>query len=225
MPTPDERIDKLEAALGSEKRFLQLETKVETLEKTGANQLVILGETLRMPLNRWVALILVILFTGLFALLWLTLVKAAPGRVSEILFVVLQIKNGQAVQDKSPSISAIYTLTTPHEKTLEDLDAKSVPLSPEQREYYKLNDGALEAFGKQIKKEGAQGYTRREVWGEGTMPLKRGWEWTITWRSDHAITVERLAEIFAEHFRRTKDIYIEERRVGKTLFDRKMARE
>lgn len=221
MATPEERLDKIETILECEKRFLKLEGKIEELEKKAGNQLVILGDTLRIPFGGWLALILGIIFLGIFALLWMGLVGAPGGRVSEILATFYHREDGRIVQDKDRRVSVIYTLVTPHEKTIEDLEAKGVKLTEEERKSYTLEPGALEEFGKYVRSAGAQGFSRREVWGEASKPLKRGWEWTITWRSDQEIKVERLVEIYEKLFHRSKGIYIEERHVGKTLFDRK----
>jgi hypothetical protein len=53
------------------------------------------------------------------------------------------------------------------------------------------------------------------------MPLKRQWEWTITWSKARPVKVERLVEIYEKYFHRSEGICIEEKHVGKTLFAKK----
>lgn len=215
-PTPDERIDKLETALDFEKRFVQLNVRMAALEKDPRdNNLLALGPV-KIRFGPRVIVTLLILLAALVFFLWL----APSERVSFLVGLFHVNEKGNLVQEDS-EISSVYTLVTPHEKTLEDLEAKGVVLSEEEKKYYKLDNNALEGFAKQIKEEGAQGYTRREVWGEGSKPSKRGWEWTINWKKERAIKLGRLLEIYEKYFYRSKGIYIEERRVGKTVFDRK----
>jgi hypothetical protein len=222
MATTEERLGKLETALHAEDRFAKLDARVSALEKAGKdNCLVILGNTLRIPMS-WVFLIgltIVLIFLAFF--IW-----AGPEkRVSEILVTVFHYNpdSKQVGQDKE-AISAIYTLVTPHEKTLEDLQTANPPLdpplTPDEIKQYTLDPNALVGFATELKKEGAQGYSRREVWGEGRRPLKRGWEWTITWRADRPISVNQLVALYEHYFHRKDGIYIEEKRVGPTLYSK-----
>jgi hypothetical protein len=221
MATTEERLDKLETTLDAEKRFAGLDARVSTLEKIPKdNCLVVLGNTLKIPMS-WVflaALVIVAVFLAFF--IW-----AGPEkRVSEILVTVFHYNpnSKQVGQDKNDAISAIYTLVTPHEKTLEDLQTAKPPLdpplTPEEIKYYTFDHDALAGFASDLLKEGAQGYSRREVWGEGHRPLKRGWEWTITWRADRPISDAQLVALYEHYFHRKDGIYIEEKRVGPTLY-------
>lgn len=204
MPTTDERIDKLEAKVGA-------------LEKVRAeNNLVVLGDTLRIPMGPWFTVALLIILVVVCFFFWL----APADRVSNFVGLFRLDEKKKVIQEDT-EISSVYTLVTPHEKTLDDLKGVTPPLSPEEIEYYTFDKDKFEGFGRQIKEEGAQGYTRREVWGEGSRPPKRGWEWTINWRKDREIKLGRLIDIYQKYFHRRKGIYIEERRVGQTLFDRK----
>lgn len=199
----------------ADERIASLEEKVEALEKRPReNHLVILGETLKIPLGPWFIAALVTVLAATIFFVWF----APADRVSTIVGLFHLDDKGKAVQ--AEEISSVYTLVTPHQQTLSDLQAQGVNLTDEEKKYYALDPGALEAFGKQIKDEGAQGYARREVWGEGSRPLKRGWEWTINWRKEREIKLGRLLEIYEKHFHRSKGIYIEERRTGKTVFDK-----
>jgi hypothetical protein len=226
MATADEneqRIKELDAKLGFEKRLAEMENKVTELQKANlGNYLVILGDTLKIPLTASFAVSLFIALLFACVLVWIVAPKVSEKNFSLILARVFHVTNSEVVQDKTQSISAIYTLVTPHEQTLADLEKQKVNLSEDEKQWYKLDDGALEGFGRQLIQEGAQGFSRREVLGQGTHPLKHGWEWDITW-SKHEITVERLVEIYEKWFHRNRDIYIEERHLGETRFAKKSA--
>jgi hypothetical protein len=218
--TPDERIGKLETALDTEKRFAGLDTRVSVLEKSRKeNQLVILSDTLRIPMN-WAFLVGLVIAAVFFAcFIWLAPEK--PRR--EIVAIFYHNKDSQRVEpDKTEAISTIFTLYTPHAETLNDLQKQSATLTPDDVKHYTLNPpDALEQFGKELKKEGAQGYSRREVWGEGTQGLKREWEWTITCRADRPISLAQLISLYDAYFHRKDKIYIKEERVGPTLLSSK----
>jgi hypothetical protein len=111
----------------------------------------------------------------------------------------------------------IYRFWTPSEKTIKDLEGKT--LTADQKTYYSLDHGndTLVQFAQELKPSlGAQGYTRFESVGEGTGPLKSGWTWelTIPDESTH-FTEAKLFQLYSKYFHRTTNIYFEVIEVGR----------
>ena len=126
------------------------------------------------------------------------------------------VQSGMVIKDE---VSQLLRIITPHEETLNDLDKKKYQLTQEQRAMYKTTSKDLSDFADDLKRLGAQGYTRTEGWGSGTTPEKRQWVWNVTWVKGKEVKIDQILQAYEKRFHRSSGIYIEEYYLGETLFN------
>ncbi len=210
MATIEEKVDRLEKALDSEKRFLKIESDIGKLSKAAhGSHLIVLGDTLKIPLNLWTAVVLMILVFGVALLVFTILTAGSPERMGQITTFIVNWNGERFERDPDTEVSTIYNFSTPHEKSLQDLKDRGEPLTPGEEQYYKVDSESLKKFGDSLKSMGAVGYNRWEAIGSGSKPEKHQWVWSVTWGKSNKIKLRQLLDVYKEYFHRNKGVYIE----------------
>lgn len=184
-----------------------------------AADLEIMGQKLKFPVNGWFALVASILVLGISIPYTIGTYKN-PDLINKSIAIIKGATYDSEGRSTEPTKATIFEFWTPDKETIRDLEQSQsqTGLTKEQRQWYSTDDETLKKFAKALRAQGVQGYTRQLGWGEGTTGLKRGWTWRVTVPTSTGFTRNELLTLYKQYFLRDKGIYIEEIRLGETLF-------
>ena len=187
----------------------------ENLMENNKADFQILGQKIIFPMNVWASVTIAIIAILVGAIVYMVTTPEVIRAIQDFTFGNYD-KHGVLQNKKEQKILGFWT---PSRETRMAEDLRDLPDSKVPKRYFvDEKETQIIEFGKQLKKLGAQGYTRYKVFGEGTTDLKQGWFWQVTVDVDNEkFTRKNFLRFYSEFWGREKNIYLEEQYISRTL--------
>lgn len=173
---------------------------METNQNNRNDQAEIFGQ--KFPLNKWFFLTI---FTVIMAFLALKLAGHDP--IQEYFVAGLYNAEGKSIKTDNTKIFRFWTPDTSTWNSMSPMTQDEI-VSKKQDQWYKTTNKNIDDFSKALMSN-SLGYSRWEAWGQGTNEFKKGLLWSLTVPADSEFSVKSLAKLYANYFKRDKNIYIE----------------